>query len=211
MQGLRFSMSGAFAAITLVAVLFGLMVSQSQLSGSVAVTVFVTIVCLATAGTVATSGSDRLFWLGAAIFSWTYLLTEFEGISPMERLQSSPGVIMMPSGSSDSPQQSRMVSSLLVELVEQNMVGSRSIGATVMARWRGGNFYAGTITEIQSGNYLVKWADGSAPQWTPGSQILSNSPGARASCHAILGTLFGMFGGLLVSLVFGKRVSEKPS
>jgi len=55
----------------------------------------------------------------------------------------------------------------------------------------------------------VKWTDGSAPQWTPGTQILSNSPGTRSSAHAILGTLFGLFGGMLVTLVFQKR--ETPA
>ncbi|ADB18036.1 hypothetical protein Psta_3372 [Pirellula staleyi DSM 6068] len=209
MRGLRFSMSGGLSALTLLSVLLALMVSKSEIAGSVALTVYISVVCLATAGAIATLGNDKLFWLGAAIFGWTYLFTEYEAVSSFEQMVQSPGVIMVPSGTSNLRPVSKMITSSLVELIEQNVIGSRYVGATVMARWRNGSYYSGTIAEIEGSNYLVKWTDGSAPQWTPGTQILSNSPGTRSSAHAILGTLFGLFGGMLVTLVFQKR--ETPA
>lgn len=217
MSRFRFSIRAFLVVVTLLGCGLAAMVSQSPLATSLAYTVFLVLLCVALAGAILAT-SNRAFWLGFAIFGWTYWFVEFDAsqsdrqpagipVTFLSRtLTRSPVNLQQPLQSS-AP--AGLLTRELMELLESRMTGSRSVGSKVIAQWRGGTYYSGTITDAKEGQYLIVWDDGSAPQWTPPSQILPNSPNLRLAAHATLGGLFALAGGVLVALLFGGKLAER--
>ncbi len=195
--------------MTLVAFGLAATVSQSELAGSAAFTVFLGLLCLATAGAILRVLPERAFWLGFALFGWTYWMCEFEVELPSSRGGVLRGIFF--SGPISSPGQTRpgLVTSHLIQYLASNLAPSRTVGSKVMGQWRGGSYYSGTISEARGEEYLIIWDDGSSPQWTHTTQILPNSPSILVAGHSLCGGLFALIGGALAAILFGGVASER--
>jgi hypothetical protein len=216
MSRFRFSLTTFLVVVTLVAIGLAAMTSQSPLVTSLAYTAFVVLLCLASVGAFVAAADKRPFWLGFAIFGWTYWFAEFD----TSRAQSAPQpqvvgsfAFFMPSRTattSPAPPVS-LVTEGLMNWLESQVSARLMVGSKVSAQYRGGAYYSGTITDTSGGQYLIVWDDGSPQQWTPASQILPNSPNLRVAAHATLGGLFALFGGALATIVFGRpKENGKP-
>jgi hypothetical protein len=211
MSRFRFTIAGFFLVLTLVAFGLAAAVSQSELAGSAAYTLFVGLVCLATAGAILRPLPQRAFWLGFAIFGWTYWMLEYETELPPSRSVSPTRLWILGSGASSNPMEDRpgLVTRHLLQIMATGLTPHREVGAKVMGQWRGGSYYSGTITQANGDQYLIVWDDGSAPQWTPTTQILPNSPAILIAGHAVCGGLFALFGATLAAVLFGADPSDQ--
>jgi hypothetical protein len=205
----RFSIAGFFLVLTLVAFGLAATVSQSELAGSAAYTAFVLLVCLSVVGAVLRPLPPRAFWLGFALFGWTYWLVEFETEPPPPQQMMLTRIF---NGSIANPSVSgpKLVTRHLLGAMVNNLTPSRAVGTKVIAQWRGGSYYSGTITEADGDQYLIVWDDGSAPQWTPTTQILPNSPSVLVAGHSLCGGLFGLLGAILTAVFFGGGLQSTP-
>jgi len=210
MSRFRFSIAGFFLVVTLVAFGLAASVSQSEIAGSAAYTLFLGLLCLATAGAILRPLPARAFWLGFALFGWSYWMCEFETELPSPQRGFMGGVLTL-YGSSSSPASNRptLVTRHLIQLMAANLTPSRSVGSKVMGQWRGGSYYSGTISEANGDQYLIIWDDGSAPQWTPTTQIMPNSPSVLVAGHSLCGGLFALVGGALAAILFGASASDR--
>jgi hypothetical protein len=170
------------------------------------------LLCLSVAGAILRPLPERAFWLGFAIFGWSYWFVEFNAMDttgtsqyPVTRWLGSGSVVLSGPSYSMPPARPSLLTRELIGLVEANLSPNRKVGAKVQAQWRNGTYYPGTITQINGTDYLVQWDDGSAPQWTPSHQIAASSPSLLPSAHALLGGFFALVGGVLVALVFAGR------
>jgi hypothetical protein len=82
------------------------------------------------------------------------------------------------------------------------------VGDKVLAVWRGGGSYPGTIRQIDGNQYLIAWDDGSAPQLTPLSSIQPLQLHSRVAGHSVLGALAALIGGMLVAALFEPKREE---
>jgi len=217
MSRFRFSIANFLIVVTLVAMGLAAMGSQSRLATSLAYTAFLVLLGVATGGALLAAGPRRAFWIGFAIFGWTYWFFEFN-IEGGSRAPQVPMVTFLGlSGRSTSQRAAPppgLITSDLMDWLESVMTANLNVGSKVMAQWKGGTYYSGTITQASGGQYLIVWDDGSPQQWTVPSQIAPNSPNLRVAAHATLGGLFALVGGMLVALLFGKsdvgRASGRP-
>jgi hypothetical protein len=211
MSRFRFSLTTFLAVVTLLAIGLAAMTSQSRVATSMAYTAFVVLLCLATTGTVVATAEKRPFWLGFAIFGWTYWFVEFDASggqsAPQPQVVSTFAFLTGRIATSSRVPRASFITEDLMAWLESRISAKLAVGSKVTAQYRGGSYYSGTITQASGGQYLVVWDDGSPQQWTPPSQILPNSPNLRIAAHATLGGLFALFGGALVTIVFG-RVNE---
>jgi hypothetical protein len=210
MSGFRFSIATFLTVVTLLALGLAAMASQSALATSLVFTAFLVLLGIATAGAFLSAPHRRAFWVGFAIFGWTYWFVEFDtGASRTAGAQPVVSAISFRSGRLTTRAQPaapvRLITGNLMDWLESVMTANLSVGSKVTAQWRGGSYYTGTITAAQSGQYLIVWDDGSPQQWTPPNQILPNSPNLRLAAHATFGGLFALLGGVLVMLLFGER------
>jgi hypothetical protein len=213
MNRFRFSIGSLLIVLTMLACGLAAITSQSLLATSLAYTAFLGLICLAAAASVLTTSPQRAFWLGFAIFGWTYWFVEFDATGSHPR-PAIPNVMVFSSWGGNQPtQQPRagLLTSELITQLEERMTPNRQVGAKVIAQWRGGTYYSGTVSDAQNGQYLIVWDDGSAPQWTAPAQILPNSPNLRIAAHATLGGMFALIGGSLVAVLFGSPARDsKP-
>jgi hypothetical protein len=211
MSQFRFSIATFLIVVTLVALGLAAMASQSHLATSLAFTAFLVLLGVASAGAFLSAPHQRAFWVGFAIFGWTYWFVEFDtgasrsaGAQPVVSFNSFfSGRLTTRVQPAGAPV--RLITGNLMDWLESVMTANLSVGSKVTAQWRGGSYYTGTITAAQTGQYLIVWDDGSPQQWTPPNQILPNSPNLRLSAHATFGGLFALLGGVLVMLLFGER------
>jgi hypothetical protein len=197
----RFTIAGFFLVLTLVALGLAATVSQSELAGHLAYTVFLALLCLAMAGAILRTLPARAFWLGFALFGGVYWLVEFESEQAMpQRLL--PGGVLLSSASSSSANRPRLISHHLIRAISTSLSPNRSVGSKVIAQWRGGSYYSGTITLARGDQYLIVWDDGSAAQWTPATQIMANSQSVLTGGHSLCGGLFALLGGVLAAILF---------
>lgn len=210
MSRFRFSIAGFFLVLTLVAFGLAASVSQSELAGSAAYTVFLGLLCLAAAGAILRPLPARAFWLGFALFGWTYWMCEFESALPSPQ-RGFMGSVLTIYGSSSSPASNRpsLATRYLIQWMADSLTPSRSVGSKVMGQWRGGSYYSGTISQATGDQYLIIWDDGSAPQWTPTTQIMPNSPSVLVAGHSLCGGLFALVGGALAAILFGANSSDR--
>ena len=217
MSRFRFSIAGFFVVLTLVAFGLAATVSQSELAGSAAYTLFLSILCLSIAGAALRPMPARAFWLGFALFGWMYFLVEFETEVPVPQQTNLTRSLFLLSGASStsSSQPSgrpRLITRHLLTFIGDNITPSRDVGARVIAQWRGGAYYSGVITEADGEQYLIVWDDGSSPQWTPTTQILPSSPSMLVGGHSLCGGLFALLGGILAAVLFsGTAIPARPS
>jgi hypothetical protein len=209
MTRFRFTIAGFFLVLTLVALGLAATVSQSDLAGSAAYTLFLALLCLALAGAILQTLPARAFWLGFALFGWTYWIVEFESELPTSQQTAFTRFFV---GGTSTPTQSAgptLVTRHLLSAIAARMAPNREIGAKVIAQWRGGTYYSGVITEADVDRYLIVWDDGSAPQWTPTTQILPNSPSVLVAGHSLCGGLFALLGGVSAALLFSGKFANK--
>lgn len=211
MNRFRFSLGTFLVVVTLLAVALAALVSQSRLAASAALTAYLVLLCVALAGAILPQAPNRAFWIGFAIFGWTYWLVEFDttqvnsGQSRATSIAIYSGLIVNQSGAQPRV---GLITQDLIDYLETHVTPGRSVGSKVMGQWRGGSYYSGTITQVQDGQYLIVWDDGSAPQWTPSSGILPHSPSMRVAAHATIGGLFALLGGVIVAILFGGSRKE---
>jgi len=210
MSRFRFSIAGFFLVVTLVAFGLAASVSQSEMAGSAAFTVFLGLLCLATAGAILRPLPARAFWVGFALFGWTYWMCEFETELPPAQRGFVGGSFFYGSSSSNSASnRPSLVTRHLIQLMADSLTPSRSVGSKVMGQWRGGSYYSGTISQANGDQYLIIWDDGSTPQWTPTTQIMPNSPSVLVAGHSLCGGLFALIGGALAAILFGASSPDR--
>jgi len=205
----RFSMTTFLIVITLLAGGLAALVSQSRFGASAAHSVFLALICLSVVGALVTRDGRRAFWIGFALFGWCYWFVEYKA-SPTQQY---PYVAYYGFyGGSQAPQPTGLITTELLTLIEENLSPNRTVGSQVVAQWRGGGYYPGTITQADgSGSYLVAWTDGSAPQWTASNLIQPGAPQVRVAGHAVMGSLWALLGGALASTIFGGWLSRQPA
>jgi hypothetical protein len=221
MSRFRFTIAGALLVTTLAAFGLAALVSQSVLAGSAAYTLFVGLIALATAGAIVRPMPARAFWLGMALFGWIYWHTEFETeVRPRGGRVGGGGVMLYLSaftGATVSEPSPGLITREFLQVVVNSLSAQQTVGSRVMGQWRGGSYYQGTISEIKGDEYLIVWDDGSAPQWTPASGILPDSPAVLVAGHSLFGGLFALVGGVLSAVIFGrtsppeKKATDSPS
>jgi hypothetical protein len=205
----RFSLGTFLIVVTLLALGLAALASQSRLAASAALTAYLILLGVALAGSFLPQIPNRAFWIGFAIFGWTYWFVEFDVGTPPSTQPVAPTTSFialsgrMLSSQPNSPQPVGLITGDLIDFLESQVTPGRAINSKVMAQWRSGSYYSGTIREAQDGQYLIVWDDGSAPQWTPSSGILPHSPSLRVAAHATIGGLFALLGGALVAIFFG--------
>jgi hypothetical protein len=218
MSRFHFTIAGALLVTTLAAFGLAALVSQSVLAGSAAYTLFVGLIGLATAGAIVRPLPARAFWLGMTLFGWIYWHTEFEiEVRPRGGGFAGGGaafyVATLTGASSSEPASPSLITRQLLQIVVDSQSAQRTVGSRVMGQWRGGTYYHGTISEMKGDEYLIVWDDGSAPQWTPASGILPDSPTVLVAGHSLFGGLFALVGGVLSAVIFGRtsRAEKQPS
>jgi hypothetical protein len=211
----RFSLLHFLIVITLLAVGMGALASGSRLAASGVYTLFLGLICLALAGAIIVRGDARPFWIGFAIFGWAYFLLAFESdSSPPSRPR--PWSTAFFSGtlyssySSDASGGSHLITTEIIDYLEDHLTGSRQVGSKVMAQWTSGGYYPGTIQAYDGALYTIAWDDGSTPMAVAPAGIKGYTPYARLSGHSLFGALAGLLGGILAAGLFGTR-QEKPA
>lgn len=197
-----FSITSFLIVVTLLALGFSAYVSQSEWTADLTYTLFLGLLCLATCGAALVRGSQQRFWLGYAIFGWCYWSMGFDVALTSNRSYQGMSIWSSQGTQVSGP---RLFSSDLLDYAETHLTASRKVGAKVMAQWRGGSYYPGTITQITGEQYLVAWDDGSGPQLTSAAQIQALKTHSRVAGHAILGSLAALLGGMLVAGLFGPK------
>lgn len=198
----HFSLTSFLIAVTLLAGGLAALVSQSRIGASAAYSVYLALISLAVVGAIVTKEDRRAFWIGFALFGWCYWFVEYK---PAPSAQTAYlGYYVGWYGGAQSTPPPGMITTELLSLLEDSLSPNRRIGSQVMAQWRGGGYYPGTITQADGGgNYLVAWTDGSAPQWTASNLLQPGTPQVRVTGHAIMGSLWALTGGVLATLLFG--------
>ncbi len=203
----RFSLLHFLMVITLLAVGFGAIASGSRLAASGAYTLFLGLICLALAGAVIVRGEARPFWIGFAIFGWAYLFLAFESSessAPQRSWRSGwLSSFSFSTYGSESQNSAHLITTDIIDFLEDHLTGSRQIGAKVMAQWTSGSYYAGTIRSYDGAVYTIAWDDGSTPSAVAPAGIRGYTPYARLSGHSVFGSLAGLLGGILAALLFG--------
>jgi len=211
MNRFRFSLGSFLAVVTLLALGLATMSSQSRLAASAALTAYVIMLCVSLAGAILPQAANRPFWIGFAIFGWTYWFIEFDTGAASTQPIRVPTTSFISGVVVQQPPHPNvgLLTQDLIDFLETSVTPGRKVGSKVMGQWRGGSYYSGTISQVQDGQYLIVWDDGSAPQWTPPSGILPHSPSLRVAAHATIGGLFALFGGVIVALIFGGKAAPK--
>jgi len=205
----RFSLLHFLIVITLLAVGLGALASGSRLASSGVYTLFLGMICLALAGAIIVRGDARPFWIGFAVFGWAYSLFAFESGSPSAPQRAWASVwlsrISYSNYNSDNSSDSHLITTEIIDFLEDHLTGSRSVGSKVMAQWTSGGYYSGTIQSYDGALYTIAWDDGSTPMAVAPAGIKGYTPYARLSGHSLFGALAGLLGGILAAGFFGTR------
>ena len=196
MSRFRFSIGSFLGVVTLLALGLAALVSQSTLGASIAYTVFLSLLGLATTLAIVPGSRHRVFCTGFAVFGWFYWFTEFElpTDSVPQQLWTTGSSVGMPRPESfDDRPGPGLITRELITFVETNLSGNRQVGAQVMAEWTPGSYFPGTIVAAKGGQYQVQWVDGTQ-QWTPPHLIWSDPAGTKLACHSLIGGLFALLG-----------------
>jgi len=202
MNRFRFSMGSFLVVITLLALGLGAIASQSAAAASLAYTAFLSLLCLAAAVAVAPQSPRRAFCAGFAIFGFIYWLVEFQvPDTSAGRAPANTGWVVSPPDRGERAEP-MLTTRQLIHLIERNLTPRRTVGSPVMAAWtNNGRYYPATIVQEGSGQYQIQWVDGGTLQWTPTGQIVANSPLPMVAGHALMGSLFALFGGVLTLML----------
>ena len=210
----RFSLLHFLIVITLMAVGFGALASGSRLAASGSYTLFLGLICLALAGAIIVRGEARPFWIGFAIFGWAYFLFAFDSSAPSspQRNWASTWLsgISYSYYGSEAPSSSHLITTEIIDFLEDQLTGSRQVGSKVMAQWSSGSYYSGTIQSYDDAVYMIAWDDGSSPTAVAPAGIKGYTPYARLSGHSLFGSLAGLLGGMLAAMLFGARQEDPP-
>jgi hypothetical protein len=212
MNRFRFSISSVLAVVTLLAAGLGAMASRSQLAASLALTVFLSALALATAVALVRRAANRTFWIGFSVFGWMYWFGEFT-LPDSAWTRSWQSAVYAAGASPPPPQPTGLITGEFIRFVEANVTPNRSPGAQVMALWpNNGRYYRATIVEtLADGMVQVQWAEGGGLQATPASQIIGDSPQLVVAGHSLMGGMFGLLGGMLAAWVAGRRRTKNDA
>ncbi|MFN0020449.1 MAG: hypothetical protein ACKVP0_19505 [Pirellulaceae bacterium] len=211
----RFSLLHFLIVITFLAVGLGALASGSRLASSGVYTLYLGLICLALTGAIIVRGESRPFWIGFAVFGWAYFLLAFEsGSQPApQRAWASVWLsgVSYSNYNSDNSRDSHLITTEIIDFLEDHLTGSRSVGAKVMAQWSSGSYYSGTIQSYDGALYTIAWDDGSTPMAVAPAGIKGYTPYARLSGHSLFGALAGLLGGILAAGLFGARPEKAPN
>lgn len=190
---------GVLVAVLVIAAALGALRANSEIIAGLAMTLYVGLLCLTVVGSIVCREPRRVFWVGCAVFGWTYALMVY-WVDPL------PGY---------SPNRAAVRSALpTARLLEwfASLRSSYAVGSRVMAQWRGGGWYSATIVEYDpdAGLYRVQWDDGSPADWANTQQIQYGTGAGIRGGHAILGPLIAVIGGMISWMCFGPRPNDRP-
>ncbi|MBC7851951.1 MAG: hypothetical protein IAF94_00800, partial [Pirellulaceae bacterium] len=179
----RFSLLHFLIVITLLAVGFGALASGSRLAASGVFSLYLGLICLALAGAIIVRGEARPFWIGFAVFGWAYFFLAFESSSSSTPQRGWSAIWLSGISTnyygSEAASGSHLITTEIIDFLEDHLTGSRQVGSKVMAQWTSGNFYAGTIQSYDGTAYMVVWDDGSTPTAVAPAGIKGYTPYAR--------------------------------
>jgi hypothetical protein len=153
-------------------------------------------------GALVAAGLARTFWIGFIVFGGLYSLVAFGFLFPM---QSNYGNVWL--GYSRPDERPQLFTSRLLEMYANIRTPPRSIGEKVTAQWSGGGYYSATIDNYRNGMYLVRWDDGSRPEWVPIYKVLPLGKDLDRVGHALFSLLFGFLGGVAALCCLSPRDS----
>jgi hypothetical protein len=205
----RFSLRTLVVIATLM--IFGLAaaVANNLIAARMAYTVNWILLCLSLVAAFATVDERRRFWIGFAVFAWCYWL--LMGDSSPNRVanwaRARSGVSSW--GSTDTPPASgeSLITDDIISFIEKHAHAGWSLGDAVMAQYSGGSYYPGVIDDINGGQYLIRWTDGSSSpaQWTLPAQIMPGTNSSRVAAHCLMCSLWGVLGGFLATTITRRR------
>ena len=192
MQGFSFSMRHLLVGVLLVALSLAALQSDSAAVAGLVFTISLALLSLAIVGVASRRGRARVFWLGFAVFGWVYVFTAF-GLGG-------------PQGSLRWYNRPELLTSQLLDMYSRLRVPYKyKVGAKVVAEWRGGSYFPGTIRQVNAGQFLVAWDDGDTPLWVSSAQIQGNSDTYQKIGHALFCPVIGWIGGLFAMWMFAER------
>ena len=205
MSRFRYSIGSFLCVVTLLALGLAALVSQSTVGVSIAYTVFLSLLGLATTLAFVPASRHRLFCAGFAVFGWFYWFTEFKlptNSVPQQLWTTGSSSGLPRPESSDDGSGPGLILRELITFVETRLIRKRQVGGQVMAQLSSGNYYPGTIVAVDGEQIQVQWVDGTS-QWTAPHQIWIDPAGTRLACHSLMGGLFALFGALLATFFAG--------
>lgn len=208
MKRFHFSIASFFVAFTLLAFGLGAYGSQNHWLANCAYMLYIGLVCLAVAGAIITRSGQQRFWIGFAVFGGAYWFLGFDLTLNTNRQSYQP--YWGYSTTTTPVTQPRFFTSDLLDLGETLLTARKQVGDKVIAQWRGGGYYPGTILELQGTQYLIAWDDGSAPSPTSSVGIQGYYAHSRVAGHAVLGSLAALLGGLLAAWLFEQKEAAAP-
>jgi hypothetical protein len=206
MSGFRFSLLSFIAVITLLAAGLGAMASQSRLATSTAYTLFVIAVGWTAVAALIPGLPNRAFCAGFAVFGLMYWYLE---IRPLDTsaTQWPSGYVAGTTGSVATEPQ--LVTRDLVHWLALNVSQRFAVGMHVQARWNdNGRYYPARVTQIQGTQYEIQWDSGGTLQWTPLAGLVADDPSILVAGHALVGSLFAIFG-VLAAFFAGRKSPEQ--
>jgi hypothetical protein len=217
MFGFRFSLAQMAVMMVIVCLGCAAIVSANSVIASICLTVFFIANLVALTGSFTSTGLNRAFWIGMAVFGWAYwwqhepvLLRE--DYSNRYRYSGYPyayfGGLTAYSGDGVAPPP-KLSSEWLLDRLYKLSARAPKVGDKVVARWMGGSFFPGIVKEIaEDGNYIVQWDDGSSPSPVPARDTHSEGGGYYITGHSVFGVFFGLLGGVLGLCFFGSKLEE---
>jgi hypothetical protein len=190
MRGIRFTVAGVLWAVLVLALVLGLLISDSSWVGGLAFTAFFALLALTLVGALVGRANTRVFCVGCAVFGTMYALCTFGGFGT--------------SGAAANPE---LPTTRMLEWLASLRRPTPYLGAHVMAQWNNGSYYPSRIMEYdpQAAMYRVRWDDGSADSWVTLGQIQVTTMSAVRNGHAALGLLAALAGGVVSLWCFGER------
>jgi hypothetical protein len=211
MSPFRFSVRNLLLAILVLGMALAALQWDSEILSSVAFTAFLGLLALGVTGAFCRRGAARAFWIGFAVFGWFYA----EAALPATNGSTSSAGAWLLGFVSRSYEPRRPPSPvLLTELLFDfaSLNSQLRVGNKVMAQWTSGGYYEATITEINGGQYLAKWTDGSSPLWVTRNQIEVTNAAGRQAAHSIMAIFFALVGGAAAQMFFtrGDQDERRP-
>ncbi len=201
MTHIRFSVSAVLVGVAVLALALGALESNSPAVHNLAFTVNLGLLGVAVVGAIVTGAGRRVFWLGFAVFAWSYSLVAFGSLF-------SSSVYNPSMWWSYSPQTVER----RTDLITSDLLGwygflrqRVEIGTTVSAPWRGGGYWPATINEMRQGEVFVAWQDGSPGEWVSATQVRPTGRHIDRVGHSLFSPLFGLLGGVVCWYCFADR------
>lgn len=204
----HFSIRHLLMAVLVLGVALAVLQWDSAIAASATFTLLLALLALGLTGAFCRRGAARAFWIGFFVFGWFYAEAASPAASGSSVGRPFWGFLAQPSYPG---QPQKYTPALLTDLLfDFASVNSRlQVGKTVMAQWRSGGYYEATIIEINGGQYLARWTDGSAPSWVARNQIELHNGAGQQAAHSVIAILAALIGGALAEMFFTREPGER--